>query len=264
MRILSILILIASIGVCNAQMVSVKEKNSFYVGKRSAVSAGINLQGTLHATIASEESKYNLIGMVISPKVEYTYGLTNGLSIQVLGEIHKTTRNTRTDNYYRFFEVPDNIPFSNNYFEYDKEFGMPQYFGTSLGLKLNWHLKNRAALAPIGPHIGLGLKHGTIRANYDFLRYTGFHSYGNPKSPDLSLVGETSKHKMINLNFDYVGREMVAENMFIDFGVSFALPPLIYSSSYSNENNSLQEDMLESIRARYVLHDLVQLKLVQG
>ena len=69
---------------------------------------------------------------------------------------------------------------------------------------------------------------------------------------------------MINLNFDYVGREMVAENMFIDFGVSFALPPLIYSSSYSNENNSLQEDMLESIRARYVLHDVVQLKLVQG
>jgi hypothetical protein len=243
-----------------SQMIEIKEKNSFYLGYRGAVNVAFNIQPTVHTTFATDQQKSSLAGVVLAPSIGYTFALSNKVSVQLQGEMHKTTRDSRDDyDFYPEIQVMNR----GSYTYLDEEVGTPNYSGRSLALKFNFHLKNKASLAPIGSHISLGVKQTWLRADHSNMVVR--ESWSNWQDPlSISLKDYVTNHKMIALTFDYVTRDMLTDKLFIDLGFGMATPAIQTSYSSDPKTRLLDDAMVAGTTSRYLLHDVLRISFGLG
>ena len=243
-----------------SQMIEIKEKNSFYLGYRGAVNVGFNVQPTVHTTFATDQQKSNFAGVVLAPSIGYTFALSNKVSVQLLGEMHKTTRNSRDDyNFYPEIQVRNR----GSYSYLDEEVGTPMYTGRSLALKFNFHLKNKASLAPIGSHISLGVKQTWLRADHSNMVVR--ESWSNWQDPiSIPLNDYVTNHRMVALTFDYVTRDMLTDKLFIDLGFGMATPAIQTSYDSNGKAKVIDNSMVGATTSRYLLHDVIRINLGLG
>lgn len=242
------------------QMIEIKEKNSYYLGYRGAVNVAANLQPTLHTSFATDQKKTSLIGAVLAPSIGYTFALSNKVSVQLMGEIHKTTRDSRD-----IYDMDPRVVVRNQgrTFYLDEETGTPQYSGRALALKFNFHLKKRAALAPIGSHISLGVKQTWLKANHSNITLSEY-VFSGTSDLKLTLDDFIINHQMVSFTFDYVTRDMLTDKLFIDLGFGFATPPLQRSYYSNKKTDAINNSMVNATFNRYILHDVLRLSFGLG
>lgn len=243
-----------------SQMIEIKEKNSFYLGYRGVANFTLNAQPTFHTSFATEEQANSLIGAVVAPSIGYTFALSNKVSVQLAGEFHKTTRNSR--DYESFY--PDIVVKENGSYTYlQEEIGTPKYTGRSLALKFNFHLKNKASLAPIGSHLSLGFKQTWLTADHSNMALQEYQ-ISNNNVLSLDLDGYVTNHNFFAITFDYVTREMVSEKLFLDLGFGMATPAIQTSYSSDPKTRVLDDAMVTGTTRRYLLHDVLRISFGLG
>jgi hypothetical protein len=141
MRVLLLLISAFSVFWAQAQMVTVKEKPSFYLGKRFTADLSLKYQLTNAPQKPFEkyEDRDRLVDLYfhIDPEVKFNYALSNKVALYAkLG----TTRTSHLPEYYGI----------NSDFQTDLS-------GNSLGLGFSFFKKKKGAIAPVGRYFSFGL-----------------------------------------------------------------------------------------------------------
>jgi hypothetical protein len=137
-----LLLLLAALApiVSSAQMITVKEKPSFYLGKRFTADLSLKYQLTNAPQKPFEkyEDRDRLVNLYfhIDPEVKFNYALSNKVALYAkLG----LTRTSHLPEYN-----------GNSYFQTDLS-------GNSLGLGFSFFKKKKGAIAPVGRYFSFGL-----------------------------------------------------------------------------------------------------------
>lgn len=204
MRIKIVAVLIVWCTTVQAQMIDVKSKNGFFMGKRIAVSAQAMVQPVIRGTIDYEKFM-EFPG--ISPRLDATYALNNGSSVKVFTSFSKLSRGKS----YFFY--------MNGSGKYQELGENPVIRSTNLGVQYNFHFKGRGALAPAGGYFGLGLG---IRSASEFHDGMEVGYYGNSydllNSVDVSHT-EVSTTSLLFI-MEYSHRFPVTDQVFWEMGAS--------------------------------------------
>ncbi|MFT4826997.1 MAG: hypothetical protein ACI9GO_000382 [Bacteroidia bacterium] len=139
--ILGLSLLLFAVHPANAQMVTVKEKPSFYLGKRFTADLSLKYQLTNAPQKPFEkyEERDRLVNLYfhINPEVKFNYALSNKVALYAkLG----ATRTSHQPEYDGF----------NSYLQTDLS-------GNSLGLGFSFFKKKKGAIAPVGRYFSFGL-----------------------------------------------------------------------------------------------------------
>jgi hypothetical protein len=140
MRVLLVLISAFSVFWAQAQMVTVKEKPSFYLGKRFTADLSLKYQLTNAPQKPFEkyEDRDRLVNLYfhIDPEVKFNYALSNKVALYAKMGLTRTSHLPEYD--------------GNSYFQ-------TALSGNSLGLGFSFFKKKKGAIAPVGRYFSFGL-----------------------------------------------------------------------------------------------------------
>ncbi len=226
------------------QLVDFKEKNSFYLGYRGALSFGlVNQVGSIPMFSPSERDGLN-IHYNVHPRLDYIFALTNSLSLKAHASVGMTSRYKDHSGRAESFE---------NNFSYQYETGKPRYVHSKVGLQINWFLYGKGSIAPVGSYIGLGFARRFT---------TGFHkdmtlatnSYlSNPVPDDVVDISNYQFAAVTNrINLQFGSREMITRKVFYDLclDIGFNYQPVSEYLDYES-NATTQENILDLLEERW-------------
>jgi hypothetical protein len=245
-----------------AQMVTVKEKPSFYLGKRSAVSLNLGLQPTLSPSKPIESDPNNptedkLIPIYANVKSELTYSLAlnNRVAFFVKGGLNKTSRNPETGLYFR--------DQNGNSYNYLREIGAPIMKGNSIGAGFSFFRKRRAALAPMGSHFSMGVIRHKYNVSYEGMSLVGDDNFGGPVSFDLS--DRTASFRYYALEMSFATNKPITKELYYQLGFSSSFQTRLISQLLEeNKGDDLEQQLLQNDIAALAFRDIVVLKLGLG
>ena len=193
--IITLVLLSSTHAMC--QLVHVKEKSSFYMGKRGTLDINLLVQPSLQPGSAPdhdifEEDKYDRknaeflpIYTLVSPEMKYTFAISNKFSAYVNGNLYSRSKLDAEVGFY----LEERFDY-----EYIEEYGYAKLKGRSYGLGFQWFQTKKAALAPMGFYIGVGA------AKHD---YTVTHEDVYLSDADISGTYGSYLYKLDNIKLDF-------------------------------------------------------------
>ncbi len=226
------------------QMVGVKEKNSFYLGYRGAISVGLVNQLSGQPRSSTTQEKDSKLHFNSYPRLDYNFALTNRFSVQAHFSAAKVSRYNST-NYYAWYDGVE-LPW------YQYEIGRPKYSDLKYGVQFNYFFKRLASIAPVGTYVGVGFSQRTTKGSHQAMQLMTNHHYnGRSVDPILDLSGYDIKMNNIRMNFQVGTRELIGERLYYDYTIDLGFT--VHNSLYTNTSiyeipETLEEgikDMLE-------------------
>ncbi len=259
-------LLITILAFCSfAQMVTVKEKPSFYLGQRGTIDVNLLTQIGFSPMLQSDinyfehsDEEYETINpfhLLINPQAEYTFALNNVFAMYVRGAYAVSSR----DPIYMGSEISG----SNSVYES----GTPKIKRTTMGFGFSVFLNNKAAIAPIGTHFSIGLSTHKVVADHSGIQL-GTRDYNTQK---FEIVGDV-KNEIVefdykSLDWAFQMKDLIGPKLYLKYGIagSFNLGVRtgLISDTYNSEPTG-KERQLEAARESYLLRDLVILKFGAG
>ena len=248
----------------SAQMVTVKEKPSFYLGKRSTVALNAGLQPTLAPMNPAKDQSTTRESILpfpiyanIKPELTYTFALNNKVAIYVRGGLNKSSRTSDQYDYITYY-LEDS-----DYYVDLKEQGSPIMKGKSLGAGFTFFKRRKAAIAPIGNHFSLGFSMNDFNVTREgvYLQYNT--DFGTTERVDLSSY--TSKIKYYGLEMNFATNQPITRELFYQLGISTTFTTRLLSR-FALDDSSLDIDpqlRIHDIDA-LALRDILVLKLGLG
>jgi hypothetical protein len=245
-----------------AQLVHVKEKNSFYLGQRGCLGISLVNQPSVHPMFSSTEIKDFTIAWNINPRIDYTFALSNNQSIQIHGSVGINSR--QSNNYISFHD-------QGTY--YNGEIGTPHYKEKMVGLQYNWFFKGKGSIAPLGHYFGLGISRRFVNATHKNMYLRGEYDWQSQTYYDNYSLADFEFNYVANrINMQYGIREMITNQLYYDLvfdgGLSYGIKPVDESTlGHTNPNpdvENLYDDLYDNTRSRYFLKDLLTLNVGLG
>lgn len=224
-----------------SQEVSLKDKNSFYNGKRGLLEIGINprvswfsYQLPIGGDLIKTSTKMN-------PFLEYSYGLTNRWSATI--NVGRTTHFRRPIGFSGRDSVgppPTNSYESAEYIYYTLgEMKSKEIQSNKVGLRFNYHLKKKGAISPLGHYFGFGFNYLMNSIDYKdepllkFTRENGeliiLEEY-HPKKPII-------KFNLWSIDLTYGARKNITENLFVSWHMLWSISNYFGSGLWDVENS---------------------------
>jgi hypothetical protein len=212
------------LNICDifSQEVSLKEKNSFYNGKRGLLEIGINPRGSTYsyelpvgsfAFIRNTATKMN-------PFLEYSYGLTNRWSATI--NAGRTTHFRRPIGFFGTHESGGSL--SEYDFFFIGEIKSKEIQSNKVGLRLNYHLKKKGAISPLGHYFGFGFNYLMNSIDYEdepLLKFTR-------ENGELIILEKYDGKRPIKFNLwsidlTYGARKNITENLFVSWHMLWSI-----------------------------------------
>ncbi|MFT5348627.1 MAG: hypothetical protein ACI9M3_001668 [Bacteroidia bacterium] len=247
----------------DAQMVTVKEKPSFYLGKRSTLHLVIGIQPTIspmkpEKDVNTDPYKDKILPVFanIKPEITYTFALNNKLSFFAKAALIQTSRTSG-------LEI-DYTTESGEYY-YLREEGMPLMKGTSFGGGLSFSKNTKGALAPIGAHFSLGLISHKYKVTYENMYLTN-RSSSTPFIEDLQ--DHTTDLNYYSLEISFGTNQPITRNLYYHLGFSSSINSLLLKKSqFTNDSyseNEIDSGLLSNNIDGLMFRDIAVLKLGLG
>jgi len=206
-----------------AQVVKVKEKSSFFLGKRGTIDINLMVQPSLQPSRMPdkdiyEEDKYNrriarLIPIYthVSPELKYTFAINNRLS--VYGKYNLYSRSK--------LDAETSIEVERNgVSDYFEEYGYAQLKGRSYGLGLQWFQRSRAAIAPIGFYYGVGVAKHDYNVTHEGMTLATRDPGGPFTSEFISIADKELDFSFISLDFEIGNNQPISKFLYYKLAVS--------------------------------------------
>lgn len=265
MRIISFLTLVL-VTICSyAQMVTIKEKPSFYLGQRGTLDISLLFQPSVAPMFAKdlnarefrdkEDEKILPIYLLVNPQLEYTYAFNNNLAAYVRGGYAISSR------------APSYEDYDDKLREYLSESGMSKITRNTIGFGLAVYFSGRAAIAPIGTNFSLGLSKHTVRATYEGLTAGKINYNTNKFEPYRDLNNNESMFEYSTLDWGFQAKELITSKVYLNYGISGSfklnLQSGIGATNYDNDE-TYEMQQLNNTRASFAFRDLLILRIGAG
>jgi hypothetical protein len=238
-----------------SQKVSFKEKNSFYKGKRGLIEIGVNPRISRIDTYNSEffYTDYDLWRLKTNLFLEYTYGITNNWS---------ATLNVGRNIHFRkpiAFRVLKENSFANQYYIGEIE-DLKEIKSNRVGLRANYHLKNKGSISPMGHYFGFGVNYLMNSMDYNNEPLSKFRvTDGVKEAVEQYQMSKPINFNLWSLDLTYGARKNIAENLFVSWHMLWSVNNFLYWSI--NDFNVYNEGI-----GKYIsdVNDIKRSDLVDG
>ncbi|NNJ55814.1 MAG: hypothetical protein HKP14_06765 [Bacteroidia bacterium] len=249
-----------------AQLVTVKEKPSFYLGQRGTIDVNILTQIGFTPMLASDlnyaeyeevtSEQINLPHILINPQAEYTFALNNILAVYLRGALAVTSRDP-------VYMGSDNSSSSSLY-----ESGTPKIRRRTFGFGFNVFLNNKAAIAPVGTNFSIGFSTHSVVADHSGMTL-GTFSYNPYEFVELRDVdNEIVEFDYKSIDWGFQWKDLIGPKLYIQYGVAgsfnLGVKTGLIEGDYSYSEKTFKDRQLEAARESYMLRDLVMFKLGVG
>lgn len=224
-----------------SQEVSLKDKNSFYNGKRGLLEIGINPRVSMFFINDKDLGNYEKyhLSTKINPFLEYSYGLTNRWSATINAGRTTHFRSPIGFSAYEAVGPPPTTSWGSQ--EYNPfligELGPKEIQSNKVGLRFNYHLKKKGAISPLGHYFGFGFNYLMNSIDYKdepltkFLRY-----YGELPLEEYDLK-EPIKFNLWSIDLTYGARKNITENLFVSWHMLWSISNWFGSGLWDLENS---------------------------
>ena len=242
-----------------AQMVTVAEKPSFYLGMRSNITLSLAVQPVHSPTKPNNrnpDERSPLAYPYARPELTYTIALRNKVSFYVRGVLNKSSRVSKNLGIYDTLNDL-NIPL--------KEVGMPSMKGNAIGAGFSFYRRKKAAIAPMGSHFSIGLS----RHKYD-VRYTGMYlketRYDRQDKEPIDISNLSNTFRYLTLDIAFTNNQPITKKLYYHYGFSSSLNSRFVTIAIGNNNpqNTIPYELLENDLNSFLLRDIAMLKLGLG
>jgi hypothetical protein len=241
----------------DAQMVTVKEKPSFYLGKRSIVTLNLGLQPTISPmNPGTKRDKTIPIYPNLKSELTYTIALNNKVAFFAKLATNKSSRQEADDIRYIGGNVSSYI--------YLKEEGMPVMKGTTLGAGFSFFKRRKAAIAPIGSHFSLGLLSHKYNVTYSGMSLVSYDDYYGPV--DLDISDRKSSFRYISLEMAFCTNQLITKNLYYHLGFSTSFHSRLATKLLGDKNSadSIDNQLFSANLDGLAFRDIAVLKIGLG
>lgn len=243
-----------------SQEVSLKDKNSFYNGKRGLLEIGINPRVSMFFYEIPEIDIYGDFhsSTKINPFLEYSYGLTNRWSATI--NAGRTTHFRRPIGFSARDEVgsPGAPGDPTEYIYYTSgELGPKEIQSNKVGLRFNYHLKKKGAISPLGHYFGFGFNYLMNSIDYEdepLLKFTR-------ENGELIILYESKekpfKFNLWSIDLTYGARKNITENFFVSWHMLWSIsnwfgPMWGFDDYNTNYNQSGYEEYIKVKKSDFI------------
>lgn len=181
----------------SAQLVVIKEKNSYYHGKRSSINFNFGLQPTISPKKKDTPSG-GFLGLGIysnsKPELTYKFALNNRAAVFAKGSLIQSSRDI-------LYGTVGNT----------RETKRPEMKGNTIGFGMSWYHNNKAAMAPMGRNFSAGIMRHKYNVSYTL-------SNNNPLTSEL---------KYYSLELSYCNNQPITKYLYYQLGFSTSFNTLI-------------------------------------
>jgi hypothetical protein len=263
MRVLLLLISAFSVFWAQAQMVTVKEKPSFYLGKRANLTFALGLQPTLFPSkpVTNNPDGPNNTNRLIygNVKSEFTFNiaLNNKVAVYLKGATLRTSRTTNFISYY------DQV--NSNYYTLREE-TTPAIRGRTVGAGFSFYRKSRAAIAPMGSHFSIGLSKHTLNISYEDSKLIERGSNFSSKPFELDISDRTSSFHYFSLEMAFTNNQPITQNLYYHYGFSTSINSVRLNALLedSSAKDDIDEQLFDSNLSALSFRDFAVLKIGLG
>lgn len=260
-------LLITTLAFCSfAQMVTVKEKPSFYLGQRGTIDVNLLTQIGFSPMLQSDKNYFehsdeeyetiNPFHLLINPQAEYTFALNNVFAMYVRGAYAVSSR----DPIYMGSEISG----SNSVYES----GTPKIKRTTMGFGFSVFLNNKAAIAPIGTHFSVGFSSHKVIADHSGVML-GSYNYNSQEFDVIrSVDNEIVEFDYKSIDWGFQMKDLIGPNLYLKYGIAgsfnIGVKTGLISDDYSYSEPTFKDRQLDAARESYMLRDLLILKFGAG
>jgi hypothetical protein len=200
------------------QMVTVKDKPSFYLGQRSTLSLSLGIQpafdpmGPKDYSVENSE-KYINIFVHVKPELTYTYALSNKVALFARAAKFNTSRLVSD---YESFTIQEDNGYDYSFY---KETVAPKMRGSSVGLGLSFFKTRKAALAPIGKHFSVCFMRHNYNMSYEDNSFLVSEDY-NSVTKKLDISDRESSFNYYSLEVGFGTNQLISNNLYYHLGFS--------------------------------------------
>jgi hypothetical protein len=251
-------LLLFAVTSANAQMVTVKEKPSFYLGKRSNITLSLAFQPVLSPT------KPKVTNLSIHPylraEITYNFALNNKVAIYLRGALNKSSREESSRETYSIYD-----DFGSREF-YITEEGMPVMKGQTIGVGLSFYRRKKAALAPMGSHFSIGLSHHKYNVSYEDMFITLEEIYNGQGPQRININNYTNSFKFLSIDFAFTNNQPVTRNLYIHYGFSSSFSTRILTQALGRNRlkDPINRHLFKNDLDGLALRDIAVVKLGLG
>jgi hypothetical protein len=254
-----LLLLLAALApiVSSAQMITVKERPSFYLGKRSIVTLNLGLQPTISPMNPGTKSDKNIpIYPNLKSELTYTIALNNKVAFFAKIGTNKSSRQEADDISYIGGNVSSYIDL--------KEEGMPIMKGNTIGAGFSFFKRRKAAIAPIGSHFSLGLLSHKYNVTYNGMSLVSDDDYYGPVSLDIS--DRKSSFRYISLEMAFCTNKLITKNLYYHLGFSTSFHSRLATKLLGDKNSadSIDNQLFSANLEGLAFRDIAVLKIGLG
>lgn len=227
-----------------SQEVSLKDKNSFYNGKRGLLEIGINPRVSTYSYELPFGS-YSFIrntATKINPFLEYSYGLTNRWSATI--NAGRTTHFRRPVGFRGRDSVgpPTNTWESAEYKYYTiGELRSKEIQSNKVGLRFNYHLKKKGAISPLGHYFGFGFNYLMNSVDYEDEPLTKYTTENRELVILKELEEEPLKFNFWSIDLTYGARKNITENLFVSWHMLWSISNW-FGPMWGSENSNFDNE----------------------
>lgn len=258
---ISLLLTIGAIYMAQSQMVTVKEKPSFYLGKRATFDLNLAVQPAFVPQKAAAEIDPNLdrnntsggIFIHFNPQANFTYALSNKVAVYLKGAANTRSRETE---YYNLTEDQ-----GNRYYVGVYEYGQPTMKDKAWGIGLAFFKTKQGFLAPIGTNWKIGVSKHHIKVNHDNTYYAYKSQNGVPIEKYNNLEYNI---KNFSLDLEFAIQDLISENLYYSFGLSSSLNIGLRYGFNDDESGDVVSQLSRINKESLLYKDIAVLKLGLG
>lgn len=276
MRKLLTLCAIGIFSLSQAQMITVKERPSFYLGKRATLDVNLLVQPSLEPRKKPEEDIYSMrkyerasqktIGIYtqISPEIKYTYALSNKFGLYAKAN---TFSRYKLDSENSFNVSTGENSWDNEYYE---EYGYAKLNGFSYGAGVKWFRNGKAAIGPIGSYFGIGLTRHNYNVTHDGMILAtddpGSNSSWGSSIDIIAIDDWEVNFSYMTMDFEFGSTHQITKDIYYKLGVSSSLNfglGTLDLNSYS-DNQTSEEYLTKNAKESLAYSNLMVLKFGLG
>jgi hypothetical protein len=195
-------LLILCIITADAQMVDIKERNSFFIGKRNSVDISLNLLPSLEPQrpVTTENIGFNISGIYthINPEISYTFAVSNKFALYAMASQYTRSR------------LPQEFASRDNWdYTYFQDVKTPKLIDRGVGFGLAFFQTQKGSYAPIGGYFKIGAKWHNVSAQYS--------PFSNP---ELTIPSYTMK--LVSGHVEFGLKKPISDALYYDIGLGFA------------------------------------------
>lgn len=253
-----------------SQMIFVKERPSFYLGKRATLDINIVYQPGLEPGIKPKHdiltmdkqdrnnSKIFPLYTHVNQEVAYSLGLTNSLGAYAKFGYYSRSKN---DSYYSVSSSSSSLlPHLSGF----SEFGYAQLRGLSYGLGVKWFQNSKAALGPIGSYLSFG----STKHNYSVTHKDMYLSEGELARDWVSvddaipLDDYRVDFSYFTIDFEMGNTHLITKNIYLKLALSSSLNLGLetFGDQISPVHQSVEEYLTYTAKQSMAYSNLITMK----